>query len=62
MSRNNGRVMFSPPVQELAMKKVAKYSVIIELLHDSILHGVHILEVRLDSESVVCQLNDSYHV
>ena len=28
---------------------VAEYSVVIELLHDAISHGVHSLEVRLDS-------------
>jgi hypothetical protein len=27
MSRNNGREIFSPPVQELAMEKVAKYGI-----------------------------------
>jgi ribonuclease HI len=41
---------------------VAEYSVIIELLHDAISHGILSLEVRLDSQLVVCQLNDSYHV
>ena len=28
---------------------VVEYSVVIELLHDSISHGVHSLQVRLDS-------------
>ena len=41
---------------------VAKYSVIIELLWDAILHGVLSLEVHLDSELVVSQLNGLYHV
>jgi ribonuclease HI len=41
---------------------VAKYSVVIELLCDAILHGIRSLEVRLDSQLVVCQLNGSYHV
>jgi ribonuclease HI len=44
------------------MNNVAKYSVIIELLCDSISHGIHSLEVRLDSQLVVCQLNGSYRV
>ena len=35
---------------------VAKYSAIIELLRDSISHGILSLEVRLDSELVVSQL------
>ena len=41
---------------------VAEYSAIIELLRDTILHGVLSLEVRLDSELVVSQLNGLYHV
>ena len=41
---------------------VAKYSVVIKLLRDAILHGVLSLEVRLDSELVVSQLNGLYHV
>ena len=41
---------------------VAEYSAVIELLQDSILHGVLSLEVRLDSELVVSQLNGLYHV
>jgi ribonuclease HI len=41
---------------------VAEYSIIIEILRDAISHGVHSLEVLLDSQLVVCQLNDSYHV
>jgi ribonuclease HI len=41
---------------------VAKYSIVIEILRDAISHGIHSLEVRLDSQLVVCQLNDSYHV
>jgi hypothetical protein len=28
---------------------VAKYSIVIELLHDAISHGIRSLEVRLDS-------------
>ena len=41
---------------------VAKYNVVIELLWDSISHGVLSLEVRLDSELVVSHLNGLYHV
>ena len=33
-------------------KNVAKYSVVIELLCDAISHGVHSLEVHLDSQLV----------
>jgi ribonuclease HI len=45
-----------------SMNNVAEYSIVIELLRDVISHGIHSLEVRLDSQLVVCQLNDSYHV
>jgi ribonuclease HI len=41
---------------------VADYSVIIELLHDAISHGILSLDVLLDSQLVVCQLNDGYRV
>ena len=41
---------------------VAEYSVIIELLRDAISHGVHSLEVRLDSHLVVSQLNGLYRI
>ena len=41
---------------------VAKYSIVIELLHNAISHGICSLEVRLDSQLVVCQLNDRYYV
>ena len=41
---------------------VAKYSVIIDLLCDAISHGVHCLEVRLDSQLVVSQLNGLYRI
>jgi ribonuclease HI len=47
---------------EPSTNNVAEYSVIIELLCDAISHGVRSLEVLLDSQLVVCQLNDSYHV
>jgi ribonuclease HI len=45
-----------------SMNNVVEYSVVIELLRDAILHGIHSLEVHLDSQLVVCQLNNSYHV
>ena len=41
---------------------VVEYSVIIELLRDSISHGVLSLEVCLDSQFVLSQLNGLYHV
>ena len=41
---------------------VAEYSVVNELLHDSISHGVHSLEVHLDSQLVVSQLNGLYYI
>ena len=41
---------------------VIEYSVVIELLCDVISHGVHSLEVRLDSQLVVSQLNGLYHI
>jgi ribonuclease HI len=39
---------------------VVEYSVVIELLRDAISHDVRYLEVILDSQLVVCKLNDSY--
>jgi ribonuclease HI len=36
-----------------SMNNVAEYSIIIELLRDAISHGIHSLEVRLDSQLVV---------
>jgi ribonuclease HI len=41
---------------------VAEYNVVIEILCNGILHGIHSLKVHLDSQLVVCQLNDNYHV
>ena len=43
-----------------SLNNVSKYSVVIELLCDAISHGVHSLEVRLDSQLVVSQLNGLY--
>jgi hypothetical protein len=36
------------------MNNVVEYSIIIELLHDAISHGVRSLEVLLDSQLVIC--------
>jgi ribonuclease HI len=44
------------------MNNVAEYSVVIELLHDVVSHGIHSLEVHLDYQLVVCQLNGCYRV
>ena len=41
---------------------VVEYSVVIELLLDSISHSILSLKVRLDSDLVVSQLNGLYHV
>ena len=41
---------------------MAEYSVIIEILCDSISHGILSLEVRLDSQLVVRQLNGHYRM
>jgi ribonuclease HI len=41
---------------------VVKYSVVIDILRNSISHGISSLEVRLDSQFVLFHLNDSYHV
>jgi ribonuclease HI len=41
---------------------VVEYNVVIELLCDLISHGICSLEVCLDSQLVVCQLNNSYCV
>ena len=45
-----------------SLTNVAEYSVVIELLCDSISHGIHSLEVCLYSQLVVSQLNGLYHV
>jgi hypothetical protein len=44
------------------MNNVVKYSTVIELLCDAISHAIHSLEVHLDSQLVVYQLNECYHV
>ena len=45
-----------------SMNNVAEYRIVIEILCDTISHGIRYLEVRLDSQLVVSQLNDNYHV
>jgi ribonuclease HI len=45
-----------------SMNNVVKYSVVIEILRNSISHGISSLEVRLDSQFVLCHLKDSYRV
>jgi ribonuclease HI len=47
---------------EPSTNNVVEYSVVIELLWDAILHGIRCLEVFLDSQLVICQLNENYHV
>ena len=41
---------------------VAEYSAVIELLCDAISHGVHSLEICLDSQLVVSHINSLYHI
>ena len=45
-----------------ATNSVAEYRAFIELLWDSLSHGITQLEVQLDSQLVVSQLNRSYQV
>ena len=47
---------------EPSTNNVIEYSDIIKLLRYVISHGIWYLEVHVDSQLVVCQLNDSYHV
>jgi ribonuclease HI len=42
--------------------KIAEYSIVIELLVDDILLGIHRLVVRLDSQLVVLQLSNIYSI
>jgi ribonuclease HI len=42
----------------ISMNNVVEYSVVIELLCNVISHGIRSLEVLLDSQLVVCQLNE----
>ena len=64
-------VIYTPTCQVLSSggvclrpssNNVAEYSAVIELLHDSISHGVLSLELCLDSQLVVSQLNGSYRI
>ena len=49
-----GQVLYLGGVcQRTSLKNVSEYSDIIELLHDSISHGICSLEVHLDSQLVV---------
>ena len=58
-----GQVLYSGGVcLRPSSNNVAEYSAIIELLRDSISHGVLSLEVRLDSQLVESQPNDLYQV
>jgi ribonuclease HI len=45
-----------------SMNNVAEYIVVIEILRDVISHGIHSLEVRLDSQLVVRQVNGRYRM
>ena len=45
-----------------ATNNVAEYMEFIELLWDSILHGITLLEVKLESQLVNSQLNGDYQV
>jgi hypothetical protein len=40
----------------------AEYSIVIEILHNDISHGIRSLEVHLDTQLVVRQLNGHYRV
>ena len=58
-----GQVLSSGGVCLLSSSNnVAEYSAVIELLRDTISHGVLSLEVCLDSALVVSQHNGLYHV
>ena len=58
-----GQVLFSGGVcLRPSSNNVAYYSAIIELLRDAISHGLHSLQVHLDSQLVVSQINGLYHV
>ena len=37
-----------------SMNNVAEYSIVIDILHDAISHGVQSLKVLLDSQLLVC--------
>jgi ribonuclease HI len=54
---SSGSVCLGP-----STRNVVEYSVVIELLRNAISHGILSLEVRLDSQLVVCMLNNSCRV
>jgi ribonuclease HI len=45
-----------------SMNNVAEYNIVIEILRDVVSQGIDSLEIHMDSQLVVCQLNDSYRV
>ena len=45
-----------------SLNNISEYSVMTELLHDTISHGIRSLEVHLDSQLVVLQLNGVYRI
>jgi ribonuclease HI len=62
-------VIYSPMGQLIASggaclgpstNNVVEYSVVVELLHDAIVHGIQSLEVCLDAQLVVSQLNENF--
>jgi hypothetical protein len=64
-------VIFTPQGQLLssggiclgdATKNVVEYNTVLELLSDTLLHGISHLRVYLDVQLVVSQLNGVYHV
>ena len=64
-------VIYTPMGQVLSLgavslwpssNNVVEYSAVSELLSDVISHGIHSLEVRLESQLVVSQLNGLYHI
>ena len=70
-SASTAWVIYTPTSQVLfsggvclrpSLNNVVEYSDVIKLLRDAISHGVHSLEVRLDSQLVVSQLNGLYHI
>ena len=57
-----GQVLSSRGVCLWPLSNNVAYNVVIELLCDALLHGVHSLEVCLDSQLVVSQLNGLYRI
>lgn len=46
----------------LSTRNIVEYSAVVQLLYDVILHGIHCLVIRLDSQRVVLQLSNVYLV